>query len=252
LSKPSHHLPLLYLISNRRAFRRSPEASELSEISEISEISGQLQIEIIGEAASAGCRLIQIREKDLGARALSEFTRAAIERARPYGAKVLVNDRLDVAIAVGADGVHLPVSSLPAAGVRECVSRLGLSDFLIGVSTHSLGEARAAESSGADFIVLGPVYDSPSKRVYGPPLGIEYFAEVCKAVNIPVLALGGIDITNFHEPLRMGAAGIAAIRLFTDRQNLKKNIETILVDAVITSPRENTKQMKQNETNERF
>jgi thiamine-phosphate pyrophosphorylase len=222
LLKPPNNLPLLCLISNRRAFRHSPELSELSEL------AGDLQIEIIGEAARAGCRLIQIREKDLGARALYQFTRAAIERAQPYGAKVLVNDRLDVAIAAGADGVHLPVSSLPAAVVRGCVSRLGLSDFLVGVSTHSLGEARAAESGGADFIVLGPVYDTPSKRASGLPLGIEYFAEVCRAVNIPVLALGGIDLSNFHEPLRRGAAGIAAIRLFTDRQNLKQNIETIL------------------------
>ncbi len=226
--KPPHNLPLLYLISNRRAFRRSPELSELSELSESPELSGHLQIEIIGQAARAGCRLIQIREKDLGARALCEFTRAVIEKARPYGAKVLVNDRLDVAIVAGADGVHLPVSSLPAAAVRVYVSRLGLSDFLIGVSTHSLGEAREAESGSADFIVLGPVYDTPSKRASGPPLGIEYFAEVCRAVNIPVLALGGIEISNFHEPLRRGAAGIAAIRLFTDRQNLKQNIETIL------------------------
>jgi len=175
-----------------------------------------------------GCRLIQIREKDLSARALFELARALIAATQPFAAKVLINDRLDVALAAGAAGVHLRASSVPASAARAVAVSKGLNDFLIGVSTHNLAEARSAGAGGADFIVCGPVYDTPSKRAYGSPIGIESFAEICEAVQIPVLALGGIDLTNFQEPLRRGAAGIAAIRLFAEQDSLKYNIEAIL------------------------
>jgi len=164
----------------------------------------------------------------MNARALCELARAAVAASHPHGARVLVNDRLDVAIAAGADGVHLPTTSFPASEARAVVRSKGLHDFIIGVSTHSLAEARSAESGGADFIVCGPVYDTPSKRAYGAPIGIERFAEICGSVKIPVLALGGIDLTNFQEPLRRGAAGIAAIRLFADEESIAINIDTIL------------------------
>jgi thiamine-phosphate pyrophosphorylase len=204
---------LLYLISNRLAFPHNPETTT---------------IEVAREAAQAGCRLIQIREKDLSARALCEFARSVIDAVRPYGAKVLVNDRLDVAFATGADGVHLRASSLRASDAHKVAAGKGNNDFLIGVSTHSLDEALAAESGGADFLVCGPVYDTPSKREYGFPIGIDRFAVICRTVKIPVLALGGINISNFREPLRRGAAGIAAIGLFTDPQNVRSNVEKML------------------------
>jgi len=164
----------------------------------------------------------------MSAKALGEFARAAIECARPHGARVLVNDRLDVAMATGADGVHLRASSIPAHEVRAVTARKGFNDFLIGVSTHSIAEARLAEDGGADFIVCGPVYDTPSKRSFGPPLGLELFAEICGATPIPVLALGGINLSNYREPLRRGAAGLAAIGLFADVDNLEQNIRSIL------------------------
>lgn len=206
----------IYLITDRQAFRHKSETTE-----------GELrhaQLAAIARAAQAGCPLIQIREKDLSARALCEFTRAAIAQARPHGARVLVNDRLDVALAAGADGVHLRVTSLPAAVVRQTVGR----DFLLGVSTHSLTEAQRAEAGGADFIVCGPVYDTPSKRAYGAPLGVERLAEICRAVKLPVFALGGITLDNFREPLQRGAAGIAAITLFTDLNTLQQSSKAIL------------------------
>lgn len=187
-----------------------------------------MQVETIGQAAASGCQLIQIREKDLSAKALAEFTRQAIAKARPFGAKVLVNDRLDVALATKADGVHLRVNSLPAAEVRRTAHEKGLKEFLIGVSTHSLAEAEAAESSGADFIVCGPVFDTPSKREFGAPLGLERFADVCRVVRIPVLALGGINLQNFHQPLMLGASGIAAISLFSNPETLDSTINTLL------------------------
>jgi thiamine-phosphate pyrophosphorylase len=211
--------PLIYLISDRRALPHNPKIPEPE----------ARQIEIIREASRNGCQLIQIREKDLNARDLLELARAVIAAARPHGTKVLINDRLDVAIAARADGVHLPASSFPPAEARALSRKKGLNDFLIGVSTHSLAEASSAESGGADFIVCGPVYDTPSKRGFGAPIGIETFAEICESVKIPVLALGGIDLSNFSEPLRRGAAGIAAIRLFADQERIKANIERILL-----------------------
>ncbi len=131
-------------------------------------------------------------------------------------------------MAAGADGVHLRVTSIPAREVRAIAVTKGIADFLIGVSTHSIAEAKAAEEGGADFIVCGPVYHTPSKLVYGHPLGLERFAEVCEAVTIPVLALGGINLSNFREPLRRGASGIAAISLFTNPGKIEQNIQTIL------------------------
>jgi thiamine-phosphate pyrophosphorylase len=211
---------LLYLITDRTALLRSSEITY--------DDLPRLQLDVIAEAARAGCQLIQIREKDMSARALGAFTRAAIERARPHGARVLLNDRLDVAMAAGADGVHLRASSIPAREVRAAAAQRGLGDFLIGVSTHSIAEARLAEEGGADFIVCGPVYDTPSKRAYGPPLGLERFAEICGAVKIPTLALGGVNLSNYREPLRRGAAGVAAISLFADMESLEQNIRSIL------------------------
>jgi len=216
----AQHSPLLYLITDRLAFLRSPEITRAG--------AAQLQLEAIGKAAQAGCQLIQIREKDMRALALGAFTRAAIRRARPHGARVLVNDRLDVAMAAGADGVHLRVSSIPVREARDLAVKKGLYDFLIGASTHSIAEARLAEDGGADFIVCGPVYDTPSKRAFGPPLGLDVFAEIRAAVEIPVLALGGINLSNYCEPLRRGAAGVAAISLFADADSLEQTIRSIV------------------------
>ncbi len=181
------------------------------------------QLSLIEQAASRGVPLIQIREKDLSARELAEFARAAIVVARPHGARILINDRVDVALAVGADGVHLRVNSLSVENVRAVVP----SDFLIGVSTHSLAEAHVAQAGGANFITCGPVYETPSKREYGVPLGLEKFRAIAEAVALPVYALGGINLANLLEPLRHKAAGIAAISLFQDAQQLPKVIAAV-------------------------
>ena len=201
--------PLIYLITDRQQF--TPHHHR--------------QLEAIAAAAQAGCQLIQIREKDLSVRELCEFVHAALAQAKPHGARVLVNDRLDVALAMGADGVHLRTNSLPVAEIRRLVPRL---DFLVGVSTHSLTEAQAAAASGADFIVCGPVFPTPSKASYGAPLGLDRCEEICRAVNVPVLALGGLTMNNFAEPLSRGAAGIAAISLFKNVASLGSNIKIVL------------------------
>ena len=211
---------MLYLISDRQALRRKPEETE-------AEIRLH-QLAVLRQALEAGCRLIQIREKDLDDPDLRNLTQEVLRLARPLKAQILVNDRLEVALATGAAGVHLRASSMPVPQARAIAAGRGVNELLIGVSTHSLAEARTAEAGGADFIVCGPVYPTPSKMSYGPPLGIQAFAEICRSVTIPVLALGGLNLANFRETLRHGAAGIAGIGLFTDPQQLQQNIETIM------------------------
>jgi thiamine-phosphate pyrophosphorylase len=173
----------------------------------------------IRRAAAAGASWIQIREKDLDAGALVEIARFAVVETRAAGARVLLNDRLDVALAANAAGVHLGEKSLPLDTVIEWRRSTGRSDFLIGVSCHSLESARAAARGGADYIFFGPVFATPSKAAFGAPQGIERLREVCAAVEIPVLAIGGVNLENARACIAAGAAGVAAIRLFQDAKN---------------------------------
>jgi len=178
-------------------------------------------MDLIEAAAQAGVDMIQIREKDLSARAVCQWVERAVEVVKPYGTRILVNDRFDIALAGGAQGVHLTTQSLPPEVVRAQVGH----QLIIGVSTHSLEEARRAEEGAADFIVCGPVFDTPSKRAYGPPLGLEALADMVKEVQIPVLGIGGIDLTNFPQVLACGASGIAAIRLFIESPSLQDVVQ---------------------------
>jgi thiamine-phosphate pyrophosphorylase len=171
-------------------------------------------LKVIRDAAAAGVDWIQIREKDLDARTLVELVRLAVADTRETGASILVNDRLDVALAADAAGVHLGEMSLPVEAVREWRRAAGRMAFRIGVSCHSVEAARAAQRAGADYIFFGPVFATPSKAEFGPPQTIERLREVCQSVRIPVLAIGGVTIENAASCLAAGAAGIAAIRLF--------------------------------------
>ncbi|HKW88209.1 MAG TPA: thiamine phosphate synthase [Candidatus Acidoferrales bacterium] len=176
-------------------------------------------LQSIKDVGAAGVDWIQIREKDLSARELLDLARHAIA-AVPRSTRILINDRLDVAIGAGAAGVHLGAASIPVAEtVRWCSAGKAPKDFRIGVSCHSLKEAIAAEQAGASYVFFGPVYDTPSKIQFGAPQGIARLAEVCKSVKIPILAIGGIDEGNAAECLQAGAAGIAAIRLFQEAKD---------------------------------
>ena len=179
----------------------------------------------IRNAISAGVDWVQIREKELPARSLLTLTQAAVKEARASsrGTRVMVNDRLDVALAAKADGVHLGSRSMPA----EVARRLAPEGFLIGISCHSLTEALAAQAAGADYILLGPIYETPSKLQYGPPLGIAKLREVTAQVTIPVIALGGIDVARVRVCRENGATGIAGIRIFQDCDSVTELVQEL-------------------------
>lgn len=168
---------------------------------------GSAGLPALRAAAAAGVDFIQIREKHLDLAALREFCRQAREAVDGTMAKLLLNDRLDLALAEGLDGVHLPERGLPPKRIRARAPE----GFLIARSCHS--QAEVAASMGADFCVLGPIFSTPFKDAYGPPLGLEVLAEAAHG-PLPVLALGGINLTNAAPCVRHGAAGVAGIRLF--------------------------------------
>lgn len=168
-------------------------------------------LQLVQAAVSAGIHLFQIREKKLSTRVLYELVSRAAEITRDSATNLLVNDRFDVARAAGADGVHLTSVSLPARVVRDLCG----AEFLIGVSTHSLADAQQARDGGADFVVFGPVFQTESKRAYGPPQGLEKLREVTAALaDFPVLAIGGVTVDNAETCFAAGASGIAGISWF--------------------------------------
>ncbi len=180
---------------------------------------------LVLEAVWAGVDFVQIREKDMATRELTELVAAAVRAGRESGTgtRILVNDRLDVALAVGADGVHLGTRSMPAQVVRRMVPQ----NFLVGVSCHSLHEALEAESAGADYLLLGPIFETPSKLAYGPPLGLEKLREVAARVKTPVFALGGLSVNRVKACLEAGATGIAGIAVFQESPSLMERVREL-------------------------
>ena len=162
---------------------------------------------VVEQALRGGVRAVQLRERDLPS---DELYRLADEFRRItslYGAKLLINERADIARDVHADGVHLPESGISVGAARKIIGP----ERLIGVSCHSLDSAKSAQRSGADFITFGPVFFTPSKAVYGNPVGLERLAETASALNIPVFGLGGINESNMLQVMATGANGIALI-----------------------------------------
>ena len=211
-----HKSPLLCYVTDRHSLRVANQAELVAALTRK-----------IEEIAAAGVDWVQIREKDLPARELASLTRQALTIAAKVSAKhasvcrVLINDRLDVAIAERAHGVHLGEKSLPVTEARRLIAaavrKKALDEsFLVGVSAHSLEAALAAERDGADYVFFGPVFATPSKAAFGTPQGLARLAQVCHTVRIPVLAIGGITMQNAASCTQAGAAGLAAIRLYQD------------------------------------
>lgn len=171
----------------------------------------------VRRAVEAEIAMVQIREKNLSARFLYELAREAAAITRGPSPLLLINDRIDIAVASGADGVHITSRSMPVRAVRGSAPQ----NFLVGVSTHSVPEIHAARREGADFVVYGPVFETPGK---GEPKGIDDLAEACQsATGFPVLALGGVNAGNFDQVIAAGAAGAAAIRWMKQHPSMRKH-----------------------------
>ncbi len=151
--------------------------------------------------------MVQIREKDLGTRELVALTQTLLPIIRGYQGLTLINDRIDVVQALGAEGVHLRSDSLPVSLARE---QLG-NEKIIGQSTHSIDEVKRAEDEGANFVVLGPIFETASKKPYGPPLGLSVLEKACLRTHLPIFAIGGITPQRIPEILHAGGYGVAMI-----------------------------------------
>lgn len=218
---------LLCYVTDRRSLRVATPAD-----------AQEALLRTMEKAAAAGIDWVQIREKDLTGRDCAALAREALRRTEKLSAaglhatRILLNDRLDVALAEGAGGVHLGENALPLPEAKRLVESFFAAQrpaqgFLAGVSCHSLEAAQAAATIGADYIFFGPVFATPSKIAFGAPQGLERLAQVCRAVAIPVLAIGGITLENAAACIHAGAAGIAAIRMFQDAADVSRVVQTL-------------------------
>lgn len=176
--------------------------------------------DVVKQALTAGVRAVQLREKDLPDRELYELANQLRTLSSRLDAKLFINDRADIVLAVEADGVHCPEQGLPIK-----TARMLLRNSLIGVSTHSLESALAAELEGADFITFGPIYTTRSKAQYGHPQGIDRLEELVSRVKLPVFAIGGITPERANECLKHGAFGVAAISAVITAENIPKILD---------------------------
>ncbi|MFH1258954.1 MAG: thiamine phosphate synthase [Elusimicrobiota bacterium] len=175
--------------------------------------------EMVGEAFAGGVDIVQFRAKDLSDREFFEIAQQLVIVAREWKRPLIINDRIDIALAVNADGVHLGQDDLPLSAARMLAARK--KGFLIGKSTHNLEQALQAEKDGADYIGVGPVFATPTKPDY-PPVGLELVKQVKDKVRIPFAAIGGIDETNLAQVIECGAEAIAVVRAVFGQKNIRE------------------------------
>ena len=215
--------PILCYVTDRRSLPLSTSAD-----------AHNLLFASVERAAAAGVDWIQLREKDFSGKEWQELVHESLRRISRLGAgtRLFVNDRMDVALACGAGGVHLSENGIPvseACRLRDefFASSSEKRDFLVGVSCHSLGASLGAARAGADYIYFSPIFNTPSKANYGPPQGLDRLAAICRAVTIPVIAIGGISAEKAESCLHAGAAGVAAIRMFQDSVDLNDTLRAL-------------------------
>jgi len=179
----------------------------LTLVTDRTQTRGRELVSVVGDCLAAGLPAVQVREKDLSAAELAVLCRRIRGLTQDTRALLIVNDRVDVALAVGAEGVQRTATSLTVEDIRALADKR----LRIGASIHSLPDALQAELEGADWLVFGPVYDTPSKRMYGPPQGLDKLARVAAAVRIPVVAIGGLTPERVREVRRAGARGVAVV-----------------------------------------
>lgn len=200
----------------------SPVDFRLYLVTDRHQTAGRPLVSVLARAVRAGVRAVQLRERDLPVRELQSLA-VDLQRELPH-ARLFINDRVDVALALHAGGVQLRESSLPAGVVRGLLSP----SQLLGVSVHSVDGVLAAEQQGADFVVLGPIYDTPSKRIYGLPIGLRILEQAAQRVRMPIFAIGGITSTRARAVRQAGAFGVAVLSSILSAPHVEQATEDLL------------------------
>lgn len=206
-------------------------SSRLLVVTDRHQTNGRPLVPLLQRVLTAAAPAIQIRERDLSAGDLVSLVREVQTVAAPHRSQLLINDRIDVALGLEGVGVHLRSNSLPVRIARKLLG----AERLLGVSVHTSEEAVRAESQGADYVILGPIYETPSKQAFGPPLGIHTLEKVCRLVDIPIIGIGGVTAARASEMLGAGAFGVAVIRAILGAADVESATREFL-DAMTPAP----------------
>ncbi len=206
-------------------------SSRLLVVTDRHQTKGRALVPLLERVLAAGLLTVQLRERDLSARELVALAREVQAVTASSKSQLLINDRIDVALTLDGVGVHLRSNSLPISVARQLLG----AQRLLGISVHSIEEAVQAESQGADYIILGPIYETPSKQMFGPPLGIHVLERACGMVRIPIIGIGGVTAVRAREMRRAGAFGAAVITAILGANDVESATRDLL-DAVTAVP----------------
>jgi thiamine-phosphate pyrophosphorylase len=206
-------------------------SSRLLVVTDRHQTNGRPLVPLLQRVLAAGTPAIQLRERDLSVREFLTLAREVQAVTASARSQLLINDRIDVALALEGVGVHLRSNSLPVPVARQLLG----AQRLLGISVHAVEEAVRAESQGADYIVLGPIYETPSKQMFGPPLGIHTLEKACSLVRIPIIGIGGVTAARAREMRRAGAFGAAVITAILGANDVESATRELL-DAVSAVP----------------
>ena len=202
-------------------------SSRLLLVTDRHQTNGRPLVPLLQRVLTVATSAIQLRERDLSARELMTLAREVQSVTASRRAQLLINDRIDIALALEGVGVHLRSNSLPVPVARRLLG----AQHLLGVSVHAVEEAVQAESQGADYIIFGPIYETPSKQMFGPPLGIHTLEKACRLVRIPIIGIGGVTAARAREMRQAGAFGVAVITAILGAEDVESATRELL-DAV--------------------
>jgi thiamine-phosphate pyrophosphorylase len=206
-------------------------SSRLLVVTDRHQTNGRPLVPLLQQVLTAAAPIVQLRERDLSAGELVKFAHEVQAVTASHRSQLLINDRIDVALALEGVGVHLRSNSLPISVARRLLG----AQRLVGVSVHTVEEAMQVESQGADYIILGPIYATPSKQMFGPPLGIHTLEKACRLVRIPIIGIGGVTAARAQQMRRAGAFGVAVITAILGATDVESATRELL-EAVTLSP----------------